>query len=301
MLCSPTPAGLTAGLQALPPLRQRQCRAFSLELDQGWIGVVGVSGVLFKLWLLMESLAGWILLCVNTAWTSRTVVASDYGSISQKWVVLPFWLPLLLSRSHECHHTVPSYLKLFTVDSHCMIWKVPRDCMMHFHFQGSPYKTGAWSERETGKLLILHFLTVGQAADGVCLSGCVSRGWLWSDKPCLARALAAEGDIHVRASEMAERTCISEQCLKYRRWCRGLYIFFFIIIVFIITPPALCLPCPRLPSAWPLISVQVLLRFSISNPCALDWVMWMLVSLNHRVFVWSWWWSRTAALLRFGR
>lgn len=176
MPCSPTLAGLTVGLQTLPPLQQRQCRAFSWELDQGWMGVVGASGVrdggdtvLFKLWLLMESLAGWILLCVNTAWTSRTVVPSDYGSICQQWVVLSFWLPLLLSKSHECHCTVPGYLKLFTVDSHCVIWKVPRDCMMRFHFQGSPSKTGAWPERETGKLLLLDFPTPGQAADCVLL------------------------------------------------------------------------------------------------------------------------------------
>lgn len=31
--------------------------------------------------------------------------------VCQQWVFLPFWLPVLPSKQHECHYTVPSYLR----------------------------------------------------------------------------------------------------------------------------------------------------------------------------------------------
>ena len=153
-------------------------------------------------------------------------------------------------------------------------------------------KLGPWSERETRKLLLLQFFSPQGRLATVRFSRCVSRSWLWSDKPRLACVLAAEDDIHVCASALAEGTFISKQCVKYMRRHRGLYILIF----FIFFPPLYCV-CRQHSHSF----LQMCFWGLAFLTPALGWVVWMLVLLRNRVCAWSWWWSRTAALLRFGR
>lgn len=60
--------------------------------------------------------------------------------------------------------------ELFTVNSQCMIQKVLRDCMMRFHSQGSPHKTGSMIRKRNGEAAASAlFPTPGQAADAAIL------------------------------------------------------------------------------------------------------------------------------------